>query len=74
MNILGPERYSLSITPDSYTVTCARGTSKFSGLATTRKPKLYIVAVDGKPIYVGMTKQKISSRFRFGWKAKGESG
>ncbi len=74
MRISGPERYALSVTPTSYVVTCARGTSKFSGIATSRKPKLYVVSVDDKPIYVGVTKQPIRNRFRLGWNAKGETG
>jgi hypothetical protein len=74
MRISGPERYTLTLTPTSYLVTCERGTTKFSGLATSRKPKLYVVSVDGKPIYVGVTKQQIRNRFRLGWKAKGETG
>jgi hypothetical protein len=74
MRISGPERYQLAVTPASYVVTCARGTLKSSGIATSRKPKLYVVSVDDKPIYVGVTKQPIRDRFRLGWKAKGETG
>ena len=44
---------------NSFAVACERGTSKFSGIATSRKPKLYVVSVDEKPIYVGLTKQPI---------------
>jgi hypothetical protein len=74
MNIVGPERYVLAITPTSFAVACERGTSKFSGIATSRKPKLYVVSVDEKPIYVGLTKQPIRKRLRLGWNAKGETG
>lgn len=74
MKISGPERYALSVTPTSYEVTCERRTSTFSGLATSRKPKLYVVSVDQKPIYVGVTKQPIRNRLRLGWSAKGETG
>ena len=55
-------------------VACERGTSKFSGIATSRKPKLYVVSVDEKPIYVGLTKQPIRNRLRLGWNAKRETG
>src|ERR1700756_1052555 len=36
--------------------------------------KLYIVSVEAKPIYVGVTRQSMRSRFRMGFKATGESG
>ena len=50
MNIVCPERYVLAITTMSFAVAFERGTSKFSGIATSRKPKLYVVSVDEKPI------------------------
>jgi hypothetical protein len=74
MRIEGPERYQLTFTPEAFTVLCAKGTDKFSGLATSDLPKLYVVSIDNKPIYVGMTKQSIRSRLRLGWNAKGDSG
>jgi hypothetical protein len=43
-------------------------------LATSNLPKLYIASIDNKPIYVGITKQRIRNRLRFGWKAKGDAG
>lgn len=74
MRIIGPDRYLLTITPTSFAVECAAGTAKFSGIATSRKPKLYVVAVDESPIYVGITKQPMRDRLRFGWKANGRHG
>jgi hypothetical protein len=74
MKILGPERYSLTFDSTAFTVLCSRGRPKFSGLATRRKPKLYVVSVDGRLIYVGITRQTMGTRFRFGFKAKGENG
>ncbi len=74
MNIIGPERYDLSYTATSFTVRCAKGTNKFSGIAASDMPKLYIASVDGKPIYVGMTKQRIQKRLSYGWKAAGRTG
>jgi hypothetical protein len=62
MNISGPERYKLSFNSDSFKVFCQKGTSKFSGIATSTKPKLYIVSVDAKPIYVSVTKQSLRKR------------
>jgi hypothetical protein len=74
MNIVCPERYVLAITPTSLAVACERGTPTFSGIATSRKPKLCVVRVDEKPIYVDLTKQPIRNRLRLGWNAKGETG
>jgi hypothetical protein len=64
MKITGPERYKLSITAHAFTVTCAKGTQKFSGIATRKLPKLYIVSVEGKPVYVGITRQSLRSKCR----------
>jgi hypothetical protein len=74
MQIEGPERYELTFTPETFSALCAKGTKKFSGLSTTELPKLYIASIDDKPIYVGMTKQSIRARLRFGWNAKGKGG
>lgn len=74
MRISGPDRYKLSFTPASFSVLCPKGTAKFSGIATSKKPKLYIVSVDEKPIYVGVTKQSLRNRLRLGWNTVGESG
>jgi hypothetical protein len=74
MRISGPERYKLSFTSASFVVLCQKGSARFSGIATSKKPKLYIVSVDEKPIYVGVTKQPLRKRLRIGWNADGESG
>lgn len=74
MKLSGPDRYALTITPASFAVECAQGTPRFSGIATSRKPKLYIVSVDNSPIYVGITKQPLRNRLRFGWSADGRHG
>lgn len=74
MRITGPERYKLTFDATAFVVTCAKGTAKFSGIATSTKPKLYIASVDEKPLYVGVTKQSIRNRLRFGWNAEGEGG
>jgi hypothetical protein len=75
MHISGPERYKLNFDSTNFQVTCERGTPRFSGIATSKKPKLYIVSADDKPpFYVGVTKQSLRNRLRLGWKAKGESG
>lgn len=74
MEITGPERYQLTFDSTTFTVLCSKGTPKFSGLATRRKPKLYVVSVDGRLIYAGITRQSMRTRFRLGFKAKGEGG
>lgn len=74
MRITGPERYRLTFDATTFLVTCQEGTSRFSGIAASRKPKLYIASVDGRPIYVGVTRQPLRKRLRFGWSAAGESG
>ena len=60
MRVSGPDRYVLTITPTSFAVECSRGTPRFSGIAASRKPKLYVVSVDESPIYVGITKAAAS--------------
>jgi len=74
VTLSGPDRYALTVTPTSFAVECVRGTPRFSGIATSRKPKLYIVSVDNSPIYVGITKQPLRNRLRFGWSADGRHG
>jgi hypothetical protein len=74
MHLTGPERYKLIFDATSFVVTCAKGTQKFSGIATSRKPKLYIASVDENPIYVGVTRQSLRNRLRFGWNAEGKGG
>lgn len=74
MLITGPERFKLTFDATAFVVTSAKGTAKFSGIATSKKPKLYIVSIDGEPIYVGVTRQSIRNRLRFGWNAAGKGG
>lgn len=74
MKIEGPEIYELAFTPTEFTVLCAKRTNRFSGLATNKMPKLYIVSINRKPVYVGLTKQSIRNRLRLGWNAAGEGG
>jgi hypothetical protein len=74
MRIVGPERYELSFDSTKCKVTCSKGTVRFSGLATSKLRKLYIGSVDAMPIYVGITRQSMSARFRLGFKASGENG
>lgn len=74
MKITGPETYSLTCTASTFAVTCERGTPKFSKLASSRVPKLYAICAERKPIYIGITKQPIRSRLRYGFSADGRTG
>lgn len=74
MQIEAIGRYKLSFDKERFTVECPLGTDKFSGLATSKQPKLYIVSSNNRPIYVGITKQSIRNRLRFGWSATGKNG
>ena len=74
MKIVGPEIYKLSFDAQKYVVACPKGTLRFSGLATCRLPKLYIVSVDAVPVYVGITRQPMATRLRYGFKATGQNG
>lgn len=57
VRISGPDRYGAHDHPESFAVECSIGTPRFSGIAASRKPKLYVMSVDESPIYVGITKQ-----------------
>ena len=74
MKISEPERYKLDFDARKFVVTCSKGSNKFSGFSTSKKPKLYVVSVRGDPIYVGVTRQPIRNRLRLGWSASGSSG
>ena len=67
-------RYQVNFDADNFSILCPLGTNKFSGLATSNLPKLYVASIDNSPIYVGITKQSIRSRLRLGWKATGKGG
>jgi len=64
--LTGPERYDLTLTPTAYTLD-----RKFCGFACKKKlPKLYVVAVEGQVVYVGVTRQPMSNRLRYGFKPR----
>jgi hypothetical protein len=68
--LTGPERYELTLTPTAYKLD-----RKFGGFVCKKKtPKLYVVAVEGQLVYVGVTRQPMSNRLRYGFKAKGRGG
>ena len=74
MKLLGPESYQLKCDPEGFVVTCTMGTDKFSGLATRKLQKLYIVSSNKEVLYVGATTQSMQPRLMTGWRAKGKNG
>ncbi len=74
MNIVGPETYKIKYTPKSYTVAITNHYPEFKGIASSKMPKIYIASANNKPFYVGITKQPLANRLRYGWQASGKSG
>lgn len=74
MKLIGPMRYKLSFDAKTFRVTCPKGTAKFSGPATSKLPKLYVVSAGGGLLYVGTTKQSMRNRLRYGFTAAGRGG
>lgn len=74
MILQGPDRYGLTFDADRFAVRCPKGTPRFSGFATSDRPKLYVVSIEEWPIYVGITKQSVRNRLRLGWNADGQNG
>ncbi len=68
----GPDQYSLAF--DKKSCRCVGESEKFTGRAAERRQKLYVVAIAGRPEYVGITNQPMASRLRLGFKASGENG
>ena len=74
VNLTGPDRYNLTFNSERdnrCAVRCAKGTLRFSGLASQRIPKLYVVSRDNWPIHFGVTVQTMRTRLRFGFTAIG---
>jgi hypothetical protein len=78
MELEGPDSFRITIRPADdpkrFEIEDATGAVKFSGKTTSRLPKLYVVSANKRPIYVGITKQRMRQRLRFGLTATGESG
>jgi hypothetical protein len=74
VRLSGPYEYELTLSPQTFTVVAPDGSTKFTGAMVSHQPKLYVVSVDQKPIYVGITRQPIRSRLRYGWNATGRGG
>lgn len=74
MKVTEAGRYLLRFDATSFSVEGPDGRPNFSGLANAKAPKLYVVSSKGVPVYVGITRQPMRNRLRFGWKATGEHG
>src|SRR6266511_278132 len=74
VRLSGPYEYELTLSPQTFTVVAPDGSTKFMGAVVSHQPKLYVVSVDQNPIYVGITRQPIRSRLRYGWNATGRGG
>lgn len=78
MKLAGPDHYRVSIAsaPSSpqFEIEDSHGSGKFSGRATSKLPKLYVVSAGRRPIYVGITRQSMRQRLRYGWSANGKGG
>ncbi len=74
MKLDGPDRYYLVVPKGRFSIKTALGEHRLSQRATGQSPKLYVVHDHDRPIYVGITKQPIAARLRFGWSADGTHG
>jgi hypothetical protein len=67
MKLIGPERFDL-------TFDAKKCSAKFSQLANSSIPKLYVVVADSQVIYVGIAKRAMRDRLYGGWNATGKNG
>ena len=75
MKLSEPSRYILHFDSTRIlSVESEDGGTKFSGKVAGNAPKLYVISEANKPIYVGVTKQPIRARLRFGFRSKGSHG
>ncbi len=74
MRLDGPERYRMEFDARAFQIEAASVESKMSARARASCPKLYVIAVKGRVVYVGVTNQPIRNRLRQGWRADGRTG
>ena len=75
MRLYGPFTYRITFNCKGITnVKGPTGQRNFSGQASLKTPKLYIISSVNKPLYVGETRQRVNDRLRGGFKASGEHG
>ena len=76
MKLSSPQEYELELLDsETYKVKGKNGEEKFSAPASSKAiPKLYVVHDSEVIHYVGITRQSIATRLRYGLKAKGTHG
>ena len=74
MKLVSPERYVLTCPSRRFAIREALQGLSFTGKAASRGPKLYVIGDHKSPVYVGITRQPIASRLRYGWSADGTHG
>ena len=74
MRLIGPDRYTLTFNARRFDVRASDNRRKFAGRAARGDVKLYVFSSRGQPIYVGVTKQPMRNRLRYGWQAQGRGG
>lgn len=75
MKLSGPFTYRITFNSEKITsVKAPNGDDKFSGEASRPVPKLYVISSGQRPIYVGVTKQRIGDRLRMGFQPSGVHG
>lgn len=74
MKLLGPDRFDLTFDARDFKVASTSGETQFTGRSAGRIPKLYVITAQGRPLYVGVTRQPMRTRLRLGFKADGSTG
>jgi len=74
MKLIGPEHYRLTFNSKAFRVANREGTDRFTRLATSKLPKLYVVSKNRELVYVGITRQRMRNRLRYGFTAAGRGG
>ena len=70
----GPDTVELEFDSANCRVIHPNKAPTFTGRASKAWPKLYVAVFNNAPIYIGITRQRISARLKMGWTARGESG
>ena len=75
MKMSGPFNYKITFDSQRInSVLAYNGDPKFSGEASMKVPKIYIISRDYEPLYVGETRQRVRDRLRSGFSAIGDRG
>lgn len=76
MRITGPDNFKIIIKSEKhFDIISPEGDGKIHGRAAeSKRPKVYVISYNKKPIYIGITNQNIRNRLRNGFKASGKNG